>query len=126
VSQESIVLVGAGGHARACIDVIEREGYFVVKGLVGLPREVGSRILGYPVEKAMADGIKRPSASELKNKSVARKSLVAACAILNGEVFSETNLIVKRPRTGLSPMHWYEELGRKARRGFDADELIEL
>lgn len=49
MSQESILLVGAGGHARACIDVIEGEGRFTVKGLVGLPSEVGSQILGYPV-----------------------------------------------------------------------------
>jgi sugar O-acyltransferase (sialic acid O-acetyltransferase NeuD family) len=49
VSQESILLIGAGGHARACIDVIEHAGSFVVKGLVGLPQEVDSRILGYPV-----------------------------------------------------------------------------
>jgi sugar O-acyltransferase (sialic acid O-acetyltransferase NeuD family) len=49
MTSESILLVGAGGHARACIDVIEQEGGFVVKGLVGLPREVGSQILGYPV-----------------------------------------------------------------------------
>ena len=78
------------------------------------------------IEKAMGDGIKRPSASELKNKSVARKSLVAACPILKGEVFSETNLIVKRPGTGLSPMRWNEVLGRKAQRDFEADELIQL
>jgi hypothetical protein len=49
VSQESILLVGAGGHARACIDVIGREGRFAVKGLVGLPHEVGSRVFNYPV-----------------------------------------------------------------------------
>jgi len=49
VSQESILIVGAGGHARACIDVIEQEGRFAVKGLVGLPGEVGSQILDYPV-----------------------------------------------------------------------------
>ena len=78
------------------------------------------------IEKAMGDGIKRPSASELKNKFVARKSLVAACAILKGEVFSETNLTVKRPGTGLSPMHWDGVLGCKAPRNFEADELIEL
>ena len=47
--RESILLVGAGGHARACIDVIEQEDRFAVKGLVGLPQEVGSRVLGYPV-----------------------------------------------------------------------------
>lgn len=49
MSQKSILLVGAGGHARACIDVIEQEGCFAVKGLVGLPGEVGSKILDYPV-----------------------------------------------------------------------------
>jgi sugar O-acyltransferase (sialic acid O-acetyltransferase NeuD family) len=47
--QESILLVGAGGHAKACIDLIEQEERFIVKGLVGLPHEVGSRILDYPV-----------------------------------------------------------------------------
>ena len=47
--QESILLVGAGGHAKACIDIIEREKGFIVKGLVGLPEEVGSRILDYPI-----------------------------------------------------------------------------
>ncbi len=78
------------------------------------------------IEKAMGDGIKRPSASELKNKPIARKSLVAACAIPQGEVFSETNLTVKRPGIGLSPMRWDEVLGRKAPRGFETDELIEL
>jgi sugar O-acyltransferase (sialic acid O-acetyltransferase NeuD family) len=49
MTQESVLLVGAGGHAKACIDVIECEEGFVVKGLLGLPEEVGSRILGYPV-----------------------------------------------------------------------------
>jgi sugar O-acyltransferase (sialic acid O-acetyltransferase NeuD family) len=49
VRQESILLVGAGGHAKACIDVIEQDGRFVVAGLVGLPNEVGTRVLGYPV-----------------------------------------------------------------------------
>ena len=52
---ESILLVGAGGHARACIDVIEQEGRFTVAGLVGLPNEVGSQILGYPVLGTDAD-----------------------------------------------------------------------
>jgi sugar O-acyltransferase (sialic acid O-acetyltransferase NeuD family) len=44
-----IVLAGAGGHARACIDVIEQEGRYVVGGLLGLPHEVGTTVLGYPV-----------------------------------------------------------------------------
>ncbi len=78
------------------------------------------------IERAMGDGIKRPSASEFKNKAVARRSLVAACAIRAGEAFSKNNIIAKRPGTGISPMLWDELLGRKAPRDFQPDELIEL
>jgi N,N'-diacetyllegionaminate synthase len=78
------------------------------------------------IEKAMGDGVKRPSSSEAKNIPIARKSLVAACAIFEGEVFSESNLTVKRPGTGLSPMLWDRVLGCKALRSFEIDELIEL
>jgi sugar O-acyltransferase (sialic acid O-acetyltransferase NeuD family) len=49
VSKPSVLLIGAGGHARVCIDVIEQEGKFSVVGLVGLVDEVGTRVLGYPV-----------------------------------------------------------------------------
>ena len=70
------------------------------------------------IEKAMGDGIKRPSSSEAKNKSIVRKSLVAACAIREGEVFGEHNLTVKRPGTGLSPMRWDEVVGCKSPRDF--------
>lgn len=78
------------------------------------------------IEQALGDGIKRPSPSEMKNKAVARRSLVAACAIRAGDIFSEANLTAKRPGTGLSPMRWDEVLGRKAPRDFMPDELIEL
>jgi N,N'-diacetyllegionaminate synthase len=78
------------------------------------------------IEQALGDGIKRPSASEAKNRQIARKSLVAAIAIRAGDVFSETNVTVKRPGTGLSPMRWDEVLGRKASRDFASDELIDL
>ncbi|MEE2745333.1 MAG: N-acetylneuraminate synthase [Pseudomonadota bacterium] len=91
------------------------------------PEELKTMVNGIRnIEKAMGDGVKRPSASEAKNKPIARKSLVAACAISEGEVFSEKNLTVKRPGTGLSPMRWDEVLGRKAPCSFAADELIEL
>lgn len=55
MTKEPILLLGAGGHARVCIDVLEREGRFAVAGLVGLPEEVGTRILGYPVLGTDAD-----------------------------------------------------------------------
>ena len=53
--KEAILLLGAGGHARACIDVIEQAGGFVIAGLVGLPEEVGKSVLGYPVLGSDAD-----------------------------------------------------------------------
>lgn len=77
------------------------------------------------IEDAMGDGIKRMTASEARNRPVARKSLVAACAIRAGERFTEANMTAKRPGTGLSPMRWDEVLGRIARRDFGPDELIE-
>lgn len=49
MNKPSLLLIGAGGHARACIDVIEQEGKFAVAGLVGVVDEVGTRVLGYPV-----------------------------------------------------------------------------
>lgn len=55
MTKAPILLVGAGGHARACIDVIEQEGRFAMAGLVGLPHEVGTRVLGYPVLGTDAD-----------------------------------------------------------------------
>jgi sugar O-acyltransferase (sialic acid O-acetyltransferase NeuD family) len=49
MSEASLLLVGAGGHARACLDVIEAEGRFQVGGVVGLPPEVGRQLLDYPI-----------------------------------------------------------------------------
>jgi N,N'-diacetyllegionaminate synthase len=91
------------------------------------PRELREMVCGIRnIEQALGDGIKRLTDSESKNKAVARRSLVAARAIMAGEVFSETNLAIKRPGTGLSPMRWDEVLGHKAPRDFASDELIEL
>jgi N-acetylneuraminate synthase len=76
------------------------------------------------IEQALGDGIKRPSPSEQANLPVVRKSLVAACPIREGELFSETNLAAKRPATGISPMQWDLWIGRPASRDFAVDELI--
>tara|TARA_B110001450_G_scaffold256772_1_gene288615 strand:+ start:3925 stop:4926 length:1002 start_codon:yes stop_codon:yes gene_type:complete len=78
------------------------------------------------IEIALGDGVKRLTPSEIHNKSVARKSLVARKVIKLGEVFSVENITTKRPGTGLSPMTWDSVMGRKAARDFLVDELIEL
>ncbi|GET45276.1 N-acetylneuraminate synthase [Capnocytophaga felis] len=79
------------------------------------------------IEKAVGgSGVKEPSPSEIKNKPIARKSIVAIKYIKKGEVFTEENISVKRPGTGISPMLWDSALGQKAVRDFQEDELIEL
>lgn len=78
------------------------------------------------IERAMGDGNKKPSNSEMSNKIVARKSIVAAEKIRKGEVFSEKNLTTKRPGNGISPMQWFDILGKEASYDFEEDELIKL
>ncbi|HET9388282.1 MAG TPA: SAF domain-containing protein, partial [Steroidobacteraceae bacterium] len=78
------------------------------------------------IELALGDGAKRATAGEAPNRAVVRKSIVAARAIRSGEPFTEANLSVKRPATGISPMRWDEVLGRRAPRDFAVDEAIEL
>lgn len=78
------------------------------------------------IEKALGKEEKTPSKSELKNREVARKSIVAKVAIKKGEVFSEKNITVKRPGTGISPMKWDEVIGMHSNRDYEMDEMIEL
>lgn len=78
------------------------------------------------VERALGTGEKIPTASELPNKVVARKSIVAAMRIKKGEILTTENLTTKRPGNGISPMKWHDVLGMKAVRDFEEDELIEL
>lgn len=77
-------------------------------------------------ELLLGSSEKKVTASEEKNISVARKSIVAATDIKKGEIFTAENLLVKRPGTGISPMKWYEVLGKTAKRNFSQDECIEL
>lgn len=78
------------------------------------------------IEQSIGDGIKQPTVSEIKNKAVARKSIVAKTKIKMGEKFTAKNLTVKRPGTGISPMEWENIIGKHAVHGFKPDELIEI
>jgi N-acetylneuraminate synthase len=76
------------------------------------------------VELALGLPIKKRAASEVRNSTVARKSLVAACPIQKGEAFTQQNLTVKRPGDGISPIHYWEWLGKVADRNYEQDDKV--
>ena len=49
MTKPGLILIGAGGHACSCIDVIERQNYFQIAGLVGLPEQRDEQHFGYDV-----------------------------------------------------------------------------
>lgn len=77
------------------------------------------------VELALGDGIKKPAPSEQANKTVARKSLIAARAIRAGELLTAEQIACKRPGAGLSPYQYWNLLGKAARRDYQEGELLE-
>lgn len=91
------------------------------------PAELAAMVSGIrDVEKALGDGHKRVAPSEMKNRDIARKSIVAATAIRKGEAFTEKNLTAKRPGTGISPMMWESIVGQTAPKDFEVDEQITI
>jgi len=46
---EPLLLIGGGGHCKACIDVIERQGEYQIAGIIDLPGHQGETLLDYPV-----------------------------------------------------------------------------
>ena len=78
------------------------------------------------IELALGDGVKKASKSEIKNITLARKSIVAIKKIKKGEIFSTQNIAAKRPGNGISPMRWDEIIGEKAIKEFKPDDLIEI
>lgn len=89
------------------------------------PRELKAMVRAVrEVESALGAPEKKPAPSERQNISVVRKSLVAAREIKKGDTFSPENLACKRPGTGISPMRYFDFLGRTATRNYHKDERI--
>ena len=76
------------------------------------------------VEQSMGNGLKCPMPSELKNRPIARKSLIAKKGIKKGEKFTEENITEKRPGTGISPMEYWDVIGKTAQDDMIQDMLI--
>ena len=77
------------------------------------------------VEVALGSDVKEPTIGEIKNIQVARKSILAGRKIEVGEILSASNLVVKRPGDGVSPMHWDHLIGQIASRDYLPDEMID-
>ncbi|MGZ3769101.1 MAG: N-acetylneuraminate synthase [Bdellovibrio sp.] len=91
------------------------------------PNELKEMVQGIRnTEIAKGSFIKGPSGAEIANRGIVRKSLVATTDIDSQEIFSEVNLGVKRPGTGISPMYYWDYIGKKAARTYVADDLIEV
>lgn len=78
------------------------------------------------IEKAMGDGAKKPSHSEIPNILIARRSLVAAKKVSKGSIFQNEDIIAKRPAKGINPMLINSVIGTKAVKDFEIDDLIEV
>mgnify|MGYP006411336343 FL=1 len=76
------------------------------------------------VEKSMGNGLKGPTPSELKNKEIARKSLVAIKDIKKGEKLTGDNMTIKRPGSGISPMEYWDSIGNLAQSDIMKDSVI--
>lgn len=91
------------------------------------PEELKRMVEGIrKIEMSLGSEKKIPSKTEMKNRLVARKSIVARIPIKTGEVFTEHNITTKRPGSGINPMRWNEVLGKEADRDYKEDELIVL
>lgn len=76
------------------------------------------------VEKALGSEKKKPTRNEVKNKEAARKSLVTTKAIKKGEKFTDNNLTVKRPGSGIPPYYYWDYIGKIAKVNYQEDEVI--
>jgi N-acetylneuraminate synthase len=78
------------------------------------------------VEEAMGKAAKLPTPSEVGNRVIVRKSIVAARDIRMGEILTIENLTVKRPGDGISPVYIWDYIGKKATKDYKIDEKVYL
>ncbi|MCX8130709.1 MAG: N-acetylneuraminate synthase [Clostridia bacterium] len=76
------------------------------------------------IEKALGNGIKKPTQGELQNLALARKSIVAGRNIPKGHKIGMTDLDIKRPFSGIEPKYIYDVIGKVAKRDIQAEENI--
>lgn len=75
-------------------------------------------------EKALGEGVKKPTKSEEKIKKIARKSIIAKVDIPKGIKITKNMIIIKRPGKGIEPKYLSRVVGRIAKKNIRKDELI--
>jgi N,N'-diacetyllegionaminate synthase len=78
------------------------------------------------IEDSFGNYEKKITKSEKKIILIARKSIVASKPIKKGEKFSDNNITVKRPALGLSPMNWFDVIGKRSKKNYSEDQFIEI
>ncbi|MBA7481332.1 N,N'-diacetyllegionaminic acid synthase [subsurface metagenome] len=78
------------------------------------------------VERAMGNGVKRPTRDEEENKKVVRRSIVAKVDIPQETIITEGMLDIRRPGTGLEPKYLGKIIGRTAEATIKKDEIITI
>lgn len=76
------------------------------------------------VERALGDGIKKPTEPEMKIREVARKSLVAKIDIQRGATITEEMIEIKRPGSGIAPKHLKEIMGKKTKVTIEREQVL--
>lgn len=88
-----------------------------LKAMVSAIRNIEISIAG--------NGVKTPSASELKNRATARKSIHVKDDLPLGHTLEEKDLIMKRPGDGISPMNLDTVIGRKLKQAIKGDTMLQ-
>jgi len=78
------------------------------------------------IEKALGDGIKKPTSSELKNKEIARKSIFYVRSLRKGQSIRAEDLTTKRPGDGLSPMNWDNCIGKILVKDVEQGDYVQI
>jgi N-acetylneuraminate synthase len=69
--------------------------------------------------------IKGPFGPEIENRLNNRKSIVTTSFVKKGDTFTFENLDIKRPGTGIFPRHFYDVLGKIAKKDIEADSILD-
>lgn len=91
------------------------------------PEELVAMVTGIRnIEKAISgSGIKEPSSSEIRNKVVARKSIHTRISLQAGHKVRATDLVMKRPGDGISPMKMEEIVGKVLKYELQANHKLQ-